>query len=354
MKEFYVFLIIVLCVAAAIAVFKAAQRVVYKKLNIQKKKATYSVLEKKRFPFVYLFLLLIPTLYVAVFYFYVHASSFILAFQDEYGNFSLQYIKEVFNSFVNGKDYIATELNPLEMLRNSVFLWLNIHLVGFGISIVTGFILTKHMALSKFFRIAYQIPTIVGAVVFSRIMQQMYYYDGPITMLVQKMGVKLPYLAQENGLLGTSATAFKTLMIQAFVLTVSGGSMIIAGAFMKIPEEIFESAKLEGCGLFREAFQIAIPCIWPTISTLMVFSLCSVFTCDYAFYLYSDKTGKNGIVSIGYLLYRYNATVANNPTGAKGLYNYSSAFGIVITVITIPVVLAGRAILAKLNENVEF
>lgn len=354
MKEFYVFIILVVAVILAIILYNHIYRVYCDRKHIKRKKSHYSTLEKKKFPFVYLFLLLVPTLYMVVFYFYVHVSSFVLAFEDETGKFSFKFIGEVFKSFINKSDRVAIDLNPLEMLRNSVLLWANIHLVGFAISIVTGFMLTKHMIGSKFFRVAYQIPTIVGAVVFSRIMQQMYYYDGPITLFVEKLGVELPKFAKSNGLLGSTDTAFKTLMFQAFFLTISGGSMIIAGAFMKIPEEIFESAKLEGCGFMRETFQIAIPCIWPTISTLVVFSLCSILTCDYGFYLYSDKTGKNGIVSIGYLLYRFNATAASNPTVQNDLYNYASAFGIVITMFTIPIVLLGRYILSKINDNVEF
>ena len=122
---------------------------------------------------------------------------------------------------------------------------------------------------------------------------------------------------------------------------------------MKIPKEIFESCELEGCGLFRETFQIAVPCVWPTLSTLIIFSLCSILTADYSMYLYSDGSGKKGMVSIGFYFYRYQVAMSTAPD-PQYLYGYVSAFGMLMTIITIPIVIVSKKILAKLQENVEF
>ena len=326
------------------------------KIKITKKGIMrYSTMEKNSFPFVYL-ILLFPILQFLVFWLYVNFSSIVMSFTDEFGHLDLSNFKNVFESFKNGVDYADRTLDPALMLKHSILLWLNIHLVAFLISVFTAYMLTKHMIFSKGFRLIYQIPVIVGGVVFSSLMRSMYQADGPVLDLFKALGwfENLPKFAQTDGLLGTKDTAFITLMIQAFVLTISGGSMIIAGAFMRIPDEIFESAKLEGCGFFREAFGIAIPCIWPTISTLLIFSLCSFFVCDYNFYLYSDGTGRNGIVSIGFRLYKFTTTMASYEGDVGGLYNYASAFGMFITLITLPLVLGGRWLLRKLNDDVEF
>jgi ABC-type sugar transport system permease subunit len=209
------------------------------------------------------------------------------------------------------------------------------------------------MIFSKAFRLIYHLPGIVGGVIMCIVMKEMYAPDGVVTNLVQKFGIKLPALAQHNGLLGSKETAFPTLMIYHFIFGIGGGGMIMAGAFMKIPEEIFESARIEGCGFFRETFQIALPCVWPTFSTLLIFSLCSIFTADYGAYLYSDGTGKNGLVSVGYYLYRYQVSISIAPD-ATYLYGYISAFGMLITLATLPIVLISRKLLSKFQDNVEF
>ncbi len=320
------------------------------KLN-KKRRFGYSARERKKFPFIYIMLIL-PVAQIALFFFYVNFSALALAFQDQYGNWSLESFQRIFQAFATGKDY-ATGLNLREMVLKSVVLWLITNGAGFFISLITSFILTKHMIFSRVFRLVYYIPGIVGLVVFSSIMKSMYAYDGPVIEIFRKIGIKLPTFAQRNGLLGASETAFTTLAIQSFVFGIAGGHMIMASSFMKIPEEIYESARLEGCGLFREAFQIAIPCIWPTITTLLTFALCSFFTFDMGFYLYSNGTGANGIVNVGFYLYRLQATIAEN-MHATYLYGMASAFGLLVTCFTIPVALLGRWGLSKLNDSVSF
>lgn len=312
--------------------------------------AKYSANEIRKFPFVYLIVAL-PLIQIIIFYFYVNLSAFAMAFKDEYGSWSFQSLERVFEAFANHKDRVG--FNPWSMLKNSVYIWLAQHFFGFIFSILTAYILTKHMVGSRGFRLAYHIPSIVGGVVFAMVMKEMYARNGGIWEILNGLGVGLPEKVMRNGLLGYEGTAFPVILTQIFVLSIAGGNFIIASAYMKIPEEIFESCKLEGCGFFRETFQIAVPCVWPTLSTLIVFSLCHILTADYSLYLYSDGTGKFGMFSIGYYLYRYQVTIS---TAADPLpyYGYVSAFGMLITFVTLPIVLISRKILSKVQENVDF
>ena len=70
-------------------------------------------------------------------------------------------------------------------------------------------------------------------------------------------------------------------------------------------------------------------------------------------YLYSNGSGANGMVSVGFYLYRFQTMFAGS-TDTNYLMGYVSAFGMFITLITIPVVLLGRKILALLNDTVEY
>ena len=318
--------------------------------NRKMKINNYSANEKRKFPFVYL-ILAFPTIQIAVFFFFVNFSAITMAFQDEYGQWGMQSFVRVFEAFKNGID--RRQLNPWEMLYKSVTIWTIQNIIGFLISILTSYILTRHMVGGKVFRIVYYVPGIVGAVVFSSVMKEMYMRDGIITNIIKGFGIDLPPQANKNGLLGADETAFITLMWQVFILTIAGGNMIVASAYMKIPKEIFESCELEGCGLFRETFQIAVPCVWPTLSTLMIFSLCSILTADYSMYLYSDGSGKKGMVSIGYYFYSYQVAMST-AADPQYLYGYISAFGLIMTAVTVPIVLISKKILAKMQENVEF
>ena len=87
---------------------------------------------------------------------------------------------------------------------------------------------------------------------------------------------------------------------------------------------------------------------------MLTFSLCSFFTADLSFYLYSNGTGSYGMNSISFALYKMQVTISETHGSNKILYNYMSALGIIITVMTIPVVLLGKKVLARMNDTVEF
>lgn len=320
-------------------------------LTIKKKsKFHYSETEKKKFSFVYLMLLL-PVAHIIIMYFWVNISAITLSFTGYGSNdFTLGNYEGVFNALSNGLDSVG--LNPWLSIKNSVFIWFVGNILVPIICWLTTYMLTKHIVGSRLFRVIYSIPGIVGGVVFASVMKSIYSYNGLVISLFDSLGIKLPMQAYEQGLLGNEKTAFATIMIQSAVMGLSGGGMVLAGAFMRIPEEVFESAKLEGCGLFRETFQLAIPCTWPTISTLMVFSLCGVLTSDLSFYMYSNGSGNFGMTSVGFYLYKYQVFFSEG--GAQHAYGYLSAFGVCITIITIPFVLFGKWVLNRFWQDVEF
>lgn len=307
----------------------------------------YSADDKRKFPFVYL-MLLFPVAQMLVFWFYVNVSGIAMSFQDAEGNWSFDSFRRVINGVASGSD--VNGFNVLSMLWKSVFIWFQSNIVSWILSLVITYILAKHMIGSKFFRVVYMIPGLLGSVLTVAIFKNLYDYNGIITELVKKLGIKLPSSVMRDGLLASEKTAFITIQLQGFIWGLAGGNLIITGAYMRIPDEIFESATLEGCGFFRECFQIAIPCVWPTLSTMMIFSLCSIFTADSSFYLYSSGTGGRGLNSIGFYLYYMNVEIARGSTD----YAYPSAFGLLITLITVPVVLFGTWLLNKIQDDVDF
>ncbi len=310
----------------------------------------YSKMERRDFPFVVAFLAF-PVIHIIVFYFYVNFSAIVLSFQEaQTGAFTLSNFKMVFEGFKYNNEYFwGYELTT--MLGKSVLTWIVSFLLN-PIGWVLCYILTKYIPGSNIFRALYTIPSIVGTVVFSSIMKDWFSYKGLITNMLMDMGVQFPDAVIKEGLLGYKGTAFWTILIRNALYT-CGGGLILAGAFMRVPSELFESASLDGCGLFGEIFSIAIPCVWTTISTMLVFTFCSFFTCDLGMYIYSNGTGAYGLNSIGFYIYKFQVSIASDASNQL-YYTYSSAFGMVITVITMPVVFLGKWLLNKVNESVDY
>ena len=314
----------------------------------KKKCSAYSDFEKRDFLFVYL-LIALPVIQFAVFWFYVNCNSFALAFEDPLGNFTLDNFKDVFNAF-SGTDKYGWNL--IELLKRSLTLWTVANVIAFPIGIATTYVLFRKVCGHYVFRVCYMLPSIVGSVVWVATVKQLAEYNGPIIEFLTSMGVKLNPSVLKNGLFAHASTAFPTLLWLSFLMGICGGNVVLTGAYSRIPTELYEVGKLDGVGFWTEFFKVAIPCVWPTISTIVTFSLCTIFIADGNVFLYSNSTGKPEMATMGYyiqfLVYRISLAGQTNPP-----YGYPAAIGMLVTVITVPIVLIGKWLLEKVTEPVE-
>ena len=326
---------------------KAAEKPKRKNIISEAIKKRYSRLERRDFLFAYL-LVLFPVAQFLIFWFYVNASSIALAFQNDLGEFTLSNFKMVYNGFV---DHDMFGINLGKSLMRSFILWIIGEGLIFPIGLVTTYVLTRKILGHYVFRIIYIVPSLMGAIIWTLLIKEMVSYSGPITQAVKALGVKLPFGAQKNGLLRHEDTAFVTLVTIRSVMGIVGNNAVLTGAYTRVPTELFESAELDGANFSTELFKIAIPCIWSTICTLLTFALCSIFTCDYNVYLFTNGTGGYETSTIGFQLFNltYQLSQGSSSTG----YGYPAALGFVLTLMTLPIALIGKAVLERMSENVE-
>ena len=312
---------------------------------LQKIKKNYSKFERQDFLFAYL-LILFPVAQFLVFWVFVNASSIALAFQDDFGNFTWNNFEAVKNAFIH-QDLFG--INLKDSLIRSWILWLVGEGICFPISLITTYVLTRKIVGHYVFRICYIVPSLMGAIIWTLLIKEMVRGEGPITLLVKNFGLDPYSNAATEGLLWDESTAFLTIVCVRAVMGLVGNNAVLTGAYTRVPTELFESAELDGAGFFTEMFKIAIPCIWPTICTLLTFALCSIFTCDYNVYLFTNGHGNFETSTIGFQLFNLTYQLKEG----NGSYGYPAALGVTLTIITLPVVLIGKTVLEKMSENVE-
>lgn len=306
----------------------------------------YSRFERKSFPFVYL-MIAFPVLQFAVFWVGVNFSSIGLAFQDTAGSFTFNNIKNVLTGFwgtaMGGYDLLLS-------LKNSFTIWSVSNLICFPLSIITTYVLYKRILGHYVLRICFIIPSLMGVVMWTSLVKFMVQYNGIVVNALKGLNIKLPDEVLENGLFASRETAFKTILALNVIMGFVGNNAVLTGAFSRVPEELYESAELDGAGFWTICFKIAIPCVWSTISMLMIFALCSIFTADANIWLYTQGTGEPGMSTIGFVLYNMTYVISLNGGGS---YGFPAALGLILTLITMPIVLFGRKLLAKIQETVE-
>lgn len=316
--------------------------------NTQKRDAMYSRFEKKNFLFCYIIILL-PMVNFALFWFYKNLSSMVLALQDGYGDLTLKNFEMVWQGFTS-QDRFGHNL--WEALGKSLIIWSLSAFITTPISIVTTYVLTCKVHGHSVLRICYIIPSLMGTLIWVSLVRYMMQYNGPVVEFLTKIGVNLPKRAIRNGLLAAEETAFFSLLMLNFITGIVGNNAVLTGAFSRVPDELFESAELDGAGYWRTCFTIAIPCIWSTITMQYIFALTSIFTADCNAWLYSNGTGEPGLTTMGFQLFYLTYEIAESG-GTEADYGYPAALGLVLTCMTMPVVLIGRKLLEKIADNVE-
>lgn len=285
----------------------------------------------KKHIFVYS-LLAIPLLHFFVFWVAVNIESLFMPFQDDItGKFTLDHFKYVFEAFKsNGELGIA--------VKNTIIYWVTGLFVGYVMGLSVAYFLYKKIFMYRIFTFLFMIPSMVSGVVLTSIYKNIVGTTGPIAVIYENLFNK-PFPA----LMYTNATA--TWTIVAFTIwTGFGGNIILfSGTMSKIPQEIVEAAQIDGAGFWREFFSITFPLIKPTIYTMLIFSLNGLLMASGPILLFSGGMYETTTISYWF----YEKVIVE---GAAGV---SSAFGLLLTCIGLPLVLFTNRVANKV-EVVEY
>lgn len=163
--------------------------------------------------------------------------------------------------------------NYAEALRDPLF-WTalkNTLMFVFGtIPFTTALALALALALKSrfrgrdFFRAGFFLPTVVSVVVISLVWKGLYAPEGPLSTFVRALGMTPPRWLLEP------STALASIMAMD-VWAASGYYMVIFLAGLQaIPEELYESAALEGATPWQRFVHITLPMLRPTFLFVLV------------------------------------------------------------------------------------
>ncbi len=281
-------------------------------------------------------MLVFPLLQFLIFTVYTNLNTFLMAFQELDANYNVGFA---------GFKHLRNFLVDFTMLP----LWKSAIVHSFGYTIVTIFVslpitvlisyfLHNKIWLSSFFKVAFYIPNIVSIVVVALAFKQMFSYDGPINQLLASLGVKdIPNWFNEEGV------TIWILYFYAVWAGIGGNIILVLGAMSRVPHELREAGALDGVGTWRELFQIYLPIIWPTVSTLIVFGVATMFSMFiHTLVLCGDE--KVASVTIASIL----ITEVN-----KGSPYYASMISLIILVFAIPSTQLAKYFVNKIWADVE-
>lgn len=298
-----------------------------KKVNLKRRRAI------KKHVFVYA-MLSVAILHFAVFYLYVNFDSFFIAFQDQHtGEWGLSNFKLFFNDIMRGKD---SEI--LLNLKNTM-IYFGVGILNNFISFVLAYYLYKKIPLHSVFRFVFVLPMIISMVALTAVYKNLISAGGPVATLWEFItGKTAPNFLYD--------ARYATLCIVFFVIwTGLGMNLIIySGAMNRIPGSVIESARLDGVNSFQEMWKIVMPIIAPTFGTTMLLSCIGCFGASGPILLFTG--GMYDTSTVSYWMYKY---VIENQQ-----FNYAAAFGLCLSICSLPIVLFCNWMLNRLPDDVSY
>lgn len=281
--------------------------------------------------------LMLPLLHWLVFWLYVNFDGILMAFQDtRTGEWTLNNFTYVWNqlSTPGGELRIGFRNTMLYFLESNVLLILNL---------IVAYFLYKKIRGYKAYRIIFYLPGLISGVILTTIFQEFIKPFGPLGTLLEAIGITMP----ETGLLADKSTATYTIMAYNVWVGFSGWVLMFNSSLSRLPSEVMDAAKLDGCGPFREVFNIVLPMIAPMFTTLFILNFTGLFGAGGPILLFTQ--GQYETTTISYWM--FTQVYGNGSFGGTGQYNLVSAFGLCLTLVAVPLTMGLRALLEKLPTS---
>ena len=283
---------------------------------------------------------LLPTVHWLVFYVYPNLASIQMTFLNSDGLWSLDNFKRFFDEF-------SMSTSALRIGLRNTLLTFGINLLMFVPQVLVSYFIYKKIPGAGIYRVLFFLPSIIfsvcTAMMFTRVM-------GTTGFIAQEVG-RMMNLDYTPELLADSQFANYVVLGHMVWLAFPGNLIIWGGTFARIPEDVLESARIDGVSWWKEFTKIVVPLVWPTVALQMVLTFCGILGSSGAVYLLTR--GEYGTMTLSAWLYITLQKGSGNAF-TSNVYNYLSAVGLLMTVVAVAISLVVRKTTDKAFNEVEF
>lgn len=211
-----------------------------------------------------------------------------------------------------------------EVFRNTLLISIYKLIAGFPAPIVFA-ILLNELISQKFKKVVQTVsylPHFLSWVILGGMFMQLLSLSGPINIVLKKMGMKTIFF------LGDKRYFRSVLVVTSLWKGIGWGSIIYLAALTGIDPQLYEAARIDGAGKFRQIMNITLPSLIPVITIMFIFNVGAIVNDDFdqIFNLYNEA-----VYSVGDVIstYNYRMGMINNE------YDYSTAVGLFKNVISV-------------------
>lgn len=286
-----------------------------------------------------LYLMLVPAVILAVIFYYVPLSGWLMAFKDYQLGQSIFAAKwtglQQFKLFFTGaNDAWYTVRNTLVINLMSLFIGL---LAACVFAILLNEVRLKHF--KKVVQTCSFFPYFVSWVIVYMIFNSFFAVKSGI---VNQTMVNLGLWSTGKNFLGDPNYAWGMILGVNIWKTLGYNSVIFLAALAGIDETQYEAAEIDGASRMQRILHITVPELMPTMVVLLIMNSGWIFGSNLEeFYLFCNSTNYRMMEPIDLYIYDYGLKYLN--------FSYATAVGIVKTIASIIMFLIVNTVAKKIN-----
>lgn len=281
-------------------------------------------------------MLLYPVAHFLLMWFGVNINSILLTFQVPVrGKLAWVSFDELFYNYQTLFESFNMTYYKSMFLASGVYLIISCF-ITLPIALFFSYFIFKKIVAQGFFKIIFFLPSILPLIILTLVYQLCFNSQGIMAPLLTSMGIKMADL-----FIGDNAQ----WMIWIFCIWAGIGYdvILLTAGMSRIPRDILESCKMDGVPPMKEFLRIIVPLTWPTITTLFVLGMMSVFNVFMQPMFLTS--GQYNTMAIGLHIYQ--------ASGGAGL-NEPATLGLFCSLIGAPIIVAARYGLNKIYGDVSF
>ncbi|MEV4292401.1 ABC transporter permease subunit [Nonomuraea bangladeshensis] len=198
----------------------------------------------------------------------------------------------------------------------------------FPLPIVLALLLNevRNAKVKRFLQSVSYLPHFLSVVIVAGLVMQLVAIDGPVNQLVKALGGEPTAFIQKP-------EWFRTIFVSSEVWqTVGWGTILYLAALTTIDEQLYEAARMDGAGRWRQIWHVTLPGIRPTAVTLLILNIGTFMTIGFekVLLLYNPLTYPTADV-ITTFLYRMGVE-SSNLSYAAAIGLFEALVGVVLIV----------------------
>ena len=283
-------------------------------------------------------LLLIPVIYYIVFR-YIPMAGNIIAFRRYRAGGSL--FGQKWSGFKYFKQFIGDK-TFWRAFRNTLVLNISYLAVRFPLTLIFALLLNEIKALwwKKFVQTVSYLPHFISMVIVTGMIRELVSTSGPLNQLVAYFGGnKISFIAFPQ--------YFNPIFVISGVWQALGwGTILYLAAIAGINPSLYEAAEVDGANHFQRVWHITIPCILPTITTLLILDIGGLVgsggAFEKVFLLYNPMTYETADI-ISTFVFRMGL--------GSGNYSYATAVGLFEALLNLTLLTIANKVSKKVSGS---